>query len=131
MLGFLSILASISGYLAGKSDIFTLAILGLVGICILLKPLRNVRWAALIALIAGAGAVYILQSIFQLSNTVLIVVFLAIAFVSYLVFKFAEEALRLVGSILTFPPVSILIGLVSIFQGILILVGRSLTQFLR
>jgi len=129
-LGLLSLLASLSGFFGGISDRFTLMILGLVGACLMLKPLRNVRWAALMALMAGGSAAYLVQSNFQVSNAVLAIIFLAIAVISYLILKFIEDALRLVGSILAFPPISILIGTVAILHGILLLLGQSVVQFL-
>jgi len=131
LLGILSIVASASGYLSGRADIFTSAILGLAGACTLLKPLRKVRWAALVALIGGGVAVYLVHSSFRPGTIALAIVFLAVAVLSYIVLKFAEEALGLIGSFLAFPPVSILIGMVSIFQGVLMLLGRSLIQFVR
>jgi hypothetical protein len=129
---FLGILVIVLAYIvfsSGHYDVFTLVILGVAGLMLLLRPVRGVRWAALVALAVGLLASYYVYNTFQVTTTVLIIVFVAAALLLYLLFKFAEDLLGIVGGILSFPPIAVVIGIICILQAILILMGTSLMGY--
>ncbi len=119
---------------APQVDGGTRYLLIVTGIALFLKPIKDIPWATLVGVVVGgfcAGFVYLF---YPLSETVygvssiwiyLLIFFIPALFV-YLLFKFMENMLRLVGTILTFRPVSLTLGLVCITQGILMLFERSL-----
>jgi hypothetical protein len=133
-LGFLmGILALVLVYLlftSGHYDPFTLGILVVAGLMLFLRPIKNVRWAALVALAVGLLASYYASSTYQVSTTVLIIIFVAATLLLYLLFKFAEDLLGAIGSILSFPPIAVIIGVTCIVQAILILMGISLMGYI-
>jgi hypothetical protein len=129
---FLGILALVLGYVifsSGHYDLFTLAILGVAGLMLFLRPVRSLRWAALVALAVGLLASYYAYDAFKVTTTVLVIVFVAATLLLYLLFKFAEDLLGTIGGILSFPPIAIIIGIICILQAILILMGTSLMGF--
>lgn len=132
--GFLvGILALVLVYLlfsSGKYDLFTLSILAVAGLMLFLRPIKNVRWAALVAFAVGLLASYYTYSAFQASATVLIIVFVAATLLLYLLFKFAEDLLGIIGGILSFAPIAVIIGIVCVVQAILVLLGQSLIGFI-
>jgi hypothetical protein len=133
-LGFLmGILALVLVYLlftSGHYDPFTLGILVVAGLMLFLRPIKNIRWAALVALAVGLLASYYASSTYQVSTTVLIIIFVAATLLLYLLFKFAEDLLGAIGSILSFPPIAVIIGVACIVQAILILMGISLMGYI-
>jgi hypothetical protein len=102
------------------------------GLALFLKPIRDFPWAALMGLAAGcACAAYAIWfvSIPEIGIPVIwiyIAVFLIPALIVYLIFKFIEDLLRLIGIILASKPVSIILALLCITQGILMLLNMSL-----
>ena len=129
---FLGILALVLAYVifsSGHYDLFTLAILGVAGLMLFLRPVRGVRWAALVALAVGLLASYYAYDAFKVPTNVLVIVFVATTLLLYLLFKFAEDLLGTIGGILSFPPIAIIIGIICILQAILILMGTSLMGY--
>ena len=111
---FLGILALVLVYVvfsSGHYDVFTLVILGVAGLMLFLRPVRGVRWGALVALAVGLLASYYVYNTFQVTTTVLIIVFVAATLLLYLLFKFAEDLLGIIGGILSFPPIAVIIGI--------------------
>ena len=127
---FLNVLSSII-QIPSPADIATLSSPGLkyflpamiiLGILLVSRPIRNIRWASLISLAVGLLVPYLLREVFPgLSTTVLLIAFLIAAVAIYTVLKFVEDIFKLVSSILAFPPVAIVIGLVNIYFGIVFL----------
>jgi hypothetical protein len=74
-------------------------------------------------------ASYYAYNTFQVTTTVLIIVFVAATLLLYLLFKFAEDLLGIIGGILSFPPIAIIIGIACILQAILVLMGTSLIGY--
>ncbi len=119
-------------------DSGTRYLLIVTGIALFLKPIKDTPWAALVGLAAGgfcAGFVYLFyplpESVYGVSSTwIYLFVFFIPALVVYLLFKFIEDVLRLIGTILGFKPVSLALGLLCITQGILMLLERSLFPIL-
>jgi hypothetical protein len=130
---FLGILALVLVYVifsSGHYDIFTLGVLGVAGLMLFLRPVKGVRWAALVALAVGLLASYYAYNAFHVTMTVLIIVFVAATLLLYLLFKFAEDLLGIIGGILSFPPIAVIIGIVCVLQAILILMGTSLIGYI-
>jgi hypothetical protein len=128
-LGILAIVLVHVVFSSGHYDVFTLVILGVAGLMLFLRPVRGVRWAALVALVVGLLASYYAYNTFQVTTTVLIIVFVAATLLLYLLFKFAEDLLGIIGGILSFPPIAIIIGIACILQAILNLMGTSLIGY--
>jgi hypothetical protein len=130
LIGILAIVLVYQLFSSGKYDPFTLGILAVAGLMLFLRPIRNVRWAALVAFVVGLLAAYYAYNAFHVSTTVLIIVFVAATLLLYLLFKFAEDLLGIVGAILSFAPIAVIIGLTCVVQAILILLGQSLSGFI-
>jgi hypothetical protein len=131
--GFLvGILALVLAYLVfsrGNYDPFTLGILAVAGLMLFLRPIKNLRWAALVAFVVGLLAAYYAYNAFNVSTTVLFIVFVAATLLLYLLFKFAEDLLGIIGGILSFSPLAIIIGIVCVVQALLLLMGQSLSSY--
>ena len=94
----------------------------ILGILLVSRPIKNIRWASLISLAVGLLVPYLLRLVFpSLSTTVLAIVFLIAALAIYTLLKFVEDIFKLVSSILAFTPIALIIGLVNIYFGILLL----------
>jgi hypothetical protein len=99
-----------------------------------LKPLSRVPFAALFGLVAGAVCAGLLYWFFPLPATVLglssfwiyLIVFLVPALLVFLLFKFAEDVMKLFALILGSWPVVTVLGVLCILQGILLFLNRSL-----
>ena len=131
---FIGIVALATGalsFLENASGIVTLVLLVAVGLSLFLKPLKNLRWASLVALASGIIALYYANAYFgQLSTAVMLVIFIVVALPVYLMFKFAEDILHSVGTLLSFPPIAVTIGLLCLAQGTFLLLGGDLLQFI-
>jgi len=119
-------------------DVYTQYLLIVTGLALILRPIKDIPWAALIALlIGGVCAVYVylyipLETVFGISSTwVYLIIFFVPALLVYLLFKFIEDLLRLIGSILASRPVSFILGLICIVQGFLLLLDKSLFTILQ
>ncbi len=108
-------------------DLGTRFLLLVAGLALFLKPLKDVPWAALVALLVGGlcvGAVYLFLGVS--SAWIYLVVFLVPALLIYFLFKFLEDVLKLIAMVLSFKPVATVIGLTCIIQGVLLLFSSSL-----
>ncbi|MCK4320241.1 hypothetical protein KAW11_01375 [Candidatus Bathyarchaeota archaeon] len=117
-------------------DSVTQTLLIVTGIALFLKPIKDIRWASLIGLAAGClclGYVMLLNplppSIFGIeSKWIYAVIFLVPTLFTYLLFRFVEDLLTFIGTILSFRLVAITIGTLCVIQGILLLLDRSLFE---
>ena len=123
---------------APQVDTYTQYLLIIAGLVLILRPIKDFPWAALLGLIAGglsAGAVYFF---FPLPDTVLgiastwvyVIIFLIPAVIVYMVFKFIEDVLKLIGTLLASKPVTFIVGCVCIAQGVLLILGMNLFTIL-
>lgn len=123
---------------AAQVDAGTQYLLVLAGLALFLKPLKDIPWAALMGLTVGGlcvGFVFLFyplpQAVSGISSTwIYLVIFLVPALVTYVLFKFIEDVLKLVAMALTFKPVTLALGLICIAQGILLLLKTSLFTIL-
>ena len=108
------------------------------GLALFLKPIRDFPWAALFGLAAGcACAVYVIwfasipEVVYGIpAKWIYIAAFLIPALMVYLLFKFVEDLLKLIGMILASKPVSLILAALCITQGILMLLNTSLFTLL-
>lgn len=123
---------------ATNIDTYTMALLIVAGLALMLKPIKDFPWAALMGLIAGslcAGAVYFFftlpETIFGIASIwFYVAIFLIPAVIVYMVFKFIEDVLKLLGMLLASRPVTLIVGAVCIAQGILLLLDSNLFTLL-
>ena len=119
-------------------DTYTIYLLIIAGLALMLRPIKDFPWAALLGLIAGglsAGAVYFF---FPLPDTVFgiaaiwvyVIIFMIPAVIVYMVFKFIEDVLKLVATLIASKPATFIIGCVCIAQGILLLLDMNLFAIL-
>lgn len=115
-------------------DVYTQYLLIATGLTLILKPIKDIPWAALIALIVGgvcAGYVFLYvplpETVFGIASTwIYLILFLVPTLMVYTFFKFLEDLLRLLGFLLASKPVAIILGLVCILQGFLLFANRSI-----
>ena len=139
---FVGILLIVTGAAAwstqGQVDTYTQYLLLIAGLALFLRPIKDIPWAALLGLIVGGLSAGIVYFFFPLPETVVGIsstwVYLAIclipAVIVYMVFKFIEDLLKLVGTILGSKPVTLIVGLVCIVQGVLLLLNMNLFTIL-
>jgi len=114
---------------------YTRYLLIATGLALVLKPIKDIPWAALIAMLVGgvcAGYVFLYfpplpETVLGISSTwIYLIIFFIPALLVYMMFKFIEDALRLIGMILASGPVAIILGLICIVQGVLLLLDKNL-----
>jgi hypothetical protein len=140
---FVGIILIITGAAAWSSqapnvDNYTQYLLMIAGLGLMLKPIKDFPWAALLGLIAGglsAGAVYFFfplpETVFGIASIwIYLIIFLIPAVIIYIIFKFIEDVFKLIGTLLASKPVTLIIGFVCIAQGILLLIGSNLFSIL-
>ncbi len=140
---FAGILLIITGAAAWQAqspnlDMYTIYLLIIAGLVLILKPIKDFPWAALLGLIAGglcAGAVYfflpLTGPIFGIAPIwIYVIIFLIPAVIVYMVFKFIEDVMKLIGTVLASRPITLIVGFVCIAQGILLLLGYNLFTLL-
>jgi hypothetical protein len=135
---FLIVTAGVAWSTHAQVDNYTIYLLIIAGLALFLRPIKDIPWAALLGIIVGGLALSIVYFFFHLPETVIgisstwvyLAIFLIPAVLVYMVFKFIEDLLKLIGMILGSKPVTFIIGLVCIAQGILLLLGMNLFAIL-
>ena len=123
---------------APNVDTYTTILLIIAGLALMLKPIKDFPWAALLGLIAGGlctGAVYFFyplsETVFGIASIwVYVIIFLIPAVIVFMVFKFIEDVLKLIGTLLGSKPVTLIVGAICIAQGILLLLDQNLFTIL-
>jgi hypothetical protein len=134
----LIVTAGVAWSTQAQVDNYTIYLLIIAGLALFLRPIKEIPWAALLGLIVGGLAVAIVYFFFPLPETVIgitstwiyLAIFLIPAVLVYMVFKFIEDLLKLIGMILGSKPVTFIIGLVCIAQGVLLLLNMNLFAIL-
>ena len=137
-IGALLLITGINASIGQAWDSGTIYLLIITGLALILRPLKDIPWAALFGLLVGGLCVSLVLIFYPLPGTILgisstwvyLFVFIVPALLVYVFFKFAEDLLRLVGMILASKPVSIVLGIACIIQGILLLLNTSLFTIL-
>ena len=133
-IGLLMLVTVISVWVTSSWSAGTQILLILTGLSLVLKPLKDVPWAAFVSLLVGGAFVGLFFLLFPLpeavsgipSTWIYILVFLVPALLAYLLFKFLEDVLKLIALVVTFTPIKTFLGLLSIIHGILLLQNSSL-----
>ncbi len=123
---------------APQVDTYTQYLLIIAGLVLVLRPIKDFPWAALLGLIAGglcAGAVYFFfplpETVLGIASTwVYVIIFLIPAVIVYMVFKFIEDVLKLLGTLLASKPITFIVGCVCIAQGVLLILEMNLFTIL-
>lgn len=134
----LIVTAGVTWSTQAQVDPYTLYLLIIAGLALFLRPIKDIPWAALLGLIIGGLAVGIVYFFFPLPETIFglastwiyLAIFLIPAVIIYMVFKFIEDLLKLIGMILGSKPVTFILGLVCIAQGVLLLLNMDLFSIL-
>ncbi|MFW9992719.1 MAG: hypothetical protein ACFFD4_11785 [Candidatus Odinarchaeota archaeon] len=143
-MGLFSFIAAVGGFLVPyftepppdytKMSISTLTLLIVAGIILCIRPIKNVRWGALVSLAAGvlSMVVIILLKIFIFPNAgdiwlwvVIIILFVALGGF-YFTIRMFEDLYILIGNILDSPPVAVLVGAICVIEGILVFFETSI-----
>ena len=119
-------------------DTATKYLLVITGLSLFLKPLRQIPWAALVGLIIGSICVFFVYFYFPLPEMILnisstwfyLAIFLIPALATYLLFKFLEDLMKLIGLILASKPIATILGIVCLSQGIFLLLNHNLFSLL-
>lgn len=113
---------------------FTLGVVVVLALTLFLKPLRQIPWAGVIGLVVGAIAAFA-ASLFLPSKVfgvdewiILVIIFLVVGAIVHTIFHFLEDVLAIASMVLEWKPVMILIGLVAIVEGVLLLLGSSISS---
>ena len=134
LVGILLLITALSVWSTSAWDTGTRYLLVITGLALFLRPLKEIPWAALVGLIVGGACFCIVFFLFPLPETVLgvsstwvyLLIFFVPALLSYMVAKFVEDLFKLIGTLLASKPVTIVLGLLCIVQGILLVMNTSL-----
>jgi len=101
---------------------FYLPLMLVLGVLLFARPIRNIRWASLVALTGGLLAAYYLRVLFPTLTTLILgVVFIVATVAIYTLLRFVEDLVEFIGTVLAFPPIAVGIGLVSLYFGTIII----------
>jgi hypothetical protein len=104
---------------APNVDTYTQYLLIIAGLVLILRPIKDFPWAALPETVLGISAIW-----------VYVIIFLIPAVIVYMVFKFIEDVMKLIGTLLASKPVTFIVGCVCIAQGVLLLLDMNLFTIL-
>jgi len=113
---------------------FTLGVIIVLALTLFLKPLRQIPWGGVIGAVVGGVAAlfasFILPSeVFGVAEwIILIIIFLVVGAIVHTIFHFLEDVLAIASMVLEWKPVMIIIGLVSLIEGILLFAGTSIAS---
>ncbi len=106
-------------------DLSTIACLGILGLVLILRPIKDIRFGAIISLaigLLGAGILVLFTTSLQLIAVVFFILFIAI----YLSIKLVEDLYLLIAEVLSSPLISVTVGILCIIQGLLQIFGLSI-----
>ena len=124
--GILDLIVVASGWSQGVMDTATIVIFILAGLALTLAPTVKLPLAGLLALGVGGVAAFFISGFIH-NMWIIAAVFIIIVAVIFLFAKAVEEVLDFLGKILGFPLVSIILGVACILQGVLLILGTSIT----
>jgi hypothetical protein len=117
---------------------FTCILALVVGLALILKPIKDVPWAAVIGIIAGAIVVFLCSTYLEfIVNAVaglfgidaywlLIAAFILVLLLCYMAFKFLEDIGKILGGFLSARPTSLAIMLLCVIEAVCAYFGTSL-----
>jgi len=110
----------------------TMIVLIVLGLGLILRVLRKVKWAAIISWIVGGltgYGLYLLSKVALasiLTPTVIIVIAVIVMLIVYFLLKFLEDTISFFGAILSFRPILFFLGMGAIIEAVLLLLDSSL-----
>ncbi|MFX1285125.1 MAG: hypothetical protein ACFFB5_15805 [Promethearchaeota archaeon] len=107
-------------------DLVTIVFLCILGLVLILRPIKEFRFGAFISLAIGLLGAGLLVFLGAESVQLLSVVFFVLFLVIYLSIKMFEDLYLLVAEVLSSPLISIIVGILCILQGILQILGLSI-----
>ncbi|MFX0185765.1 MAG: hypothetical protein ACFE95_21995 [Candidatus Hodarchaeota archaeon] len=107
-------------------DIVTIGLLGILGLVLILRPIKDFRFGAFISLAIGLFGAGFLVFLGARSVILLAVVFFLLFFVIFITVRVFEDLYLLIAETLSSPLISIIIGIFCVLQGILEILGFSL-----
>ena len=112
---------------------FSVVVMLLLAACLFLKPLKQVPWAGVFGIVAGAVAAYLASTVIQGELfgveewKVLVAVFFVVGAVVHLMTHFIEDVLTISTMVLSWKLSMVIVGALAIVEGILLFVeGRSI-----
>ncbi len=120
--GVYAVALSISLAIQRSVDSFSIILLALGGITLFSRPLKNVKWASILATLIGVLLTYSVSQLFpEIPLIALLLTFSVLTLMAYLLFKFAEDLIQAIGLFLNLPPVSTAIGAMCIIKAFMFL----------
>ncbi len=128
----------IRSYEAYQYHAFTCILAIVVGIALILRPIKDVPWAAIIGIIVGSIIVFVCASYLEFFTDgiaslfgidpywVLIALFIIILLMCYLAFKIVEDIGKILAKLLSARPTSFAIMLLCAIEAIMAFLGTSL-----
>jgi len=102
-----------------------------IGAALALKPIKDMKWASLVSLCGGIGVMILIWLIFPAAPSFLLIgAGLITLLLLFLALKFIEDFYLLISSIVTSPPITVGLGLLSLLEGVLLLFGSSFLAIL-
>ncbi len=116
--------------LPSSFDIVTLICLGVLGLVLILRPIKNFRFGTFLSLALGLLGAAVL--VFLGANQIKIMagVFIIIFLLIYGSIRMIEDLYLLIAELLSSPIISVTIGVICFIQGFLQMIGFSLADFL-
>lgn len=115
---------------------FTLGVVIVLALTLFLKPMKEIPWAGVVGAVVGgiaafAASLFLPSKVFGVDEwIILVVIFLVVGAIVHTLFHFLEDVLAVASMVLQWKPVMILIGLVSLAEGIFLLAGTSIATVL-
>ncbi len=107
-------------------DLVTIGFLAILGLVLLLRPIKDFRFGVFISLAIGLFGAGILVFLGAESVKLLAIIFFIIFILIYGAIKFFEDLYLLIAELLASPLISITIGVLCVIQGLLGVLGFSL-----
>ncbi|MFX1486018.1 MAG: hypothetical protein ACFFBS_02745 [Promethearchaeota archaeon] len=123
--GIISLIVGGTVWSMGVADWITIALFIIVGLALCLGPIKKLPLAGIAALAIGSLVAAFVSGFFG-SIKIVAAVFVIIFILVFVFAKAIETILDGIGTVLSFPLVSIPLGLICIVQGVLLLLGTSL-----
>ena len=111
---------------------FSLTVIAVLAVTLFLKPMKELPWAGLAGVLAGAAAVYVAylflpEMVYGVERwIILVVIFFIVGAIVHVLFHFIEDVLTIARLVLDWKPVMVLVGMIAIIEGVLMLLDSSL-----
>jgi len=111
-------------------DIFTLICLVIMGLVLILRPIKDFKFGTILSLAIGLLGAAILVFLGADSVKIIAGIFILLFLLIYGAVRLVEDLYLMIAEILSHPIISVLIGTVCIFQGLLQIFSFSILDFL-